>query len=196
MLKQALPLLKLIYNLCNFCQGNVLDSFARQYLWLAGLDYAHGTGHGVGHCLNVHEGPSGISWRPYPNDPGLRPKQILSNEPGYYKVGEYGIRHEDLVEIISITRDSDHPRSMNSYLWSAVLYSMDSCLRQVVLLAYEELSMACSSIVYVQLSMASSSSLWCSRCAQARGLLGDFEGRGALGFSTLTLVPHQRIAWI
>ncbi|KAG6439030.1 hypothetical protein O3G_MSEX000424 [Manduca sexta] len=60
-------------------KGNVLDSFARRALWDVGLDYAHGTGHGVGHFLNVHEGPSGVSWRPYPHDPGLRPGQILSN---------------------------------------------------------------------------------------------------------------------
>ncbi|KAI8431431.1 hypothetical protein MSG28_015950 [Choristoneura fumiferana] len=91
-------------------KGNVLDSFARKALWDVGLDYAHGTGHGVGHFLNVHEGPSGVSWRPYPHDPGLKPGQILSNEPGYYKVGEYGIRHEDLVEIVAVTKDSPHPR--------------------------------------------------------------------------------------
>nr|XP_049695756.1 xaa-Pro aminopeptidase ApepP isoform X3 [Helicoverpa armigera]XP_049695757.1 xaa-Pro aminopeptidase ApepP isoform X3 [Helicoverpa armigera] len=117
-------------------KGNVLDSFARHSLWEVGLDYAHGTGHGVGHFLNVHEGPSGVSWRPYPHDPGLKPAQILSNEPGYYKVGSFGIRHEDLVETIKVTKDSDHPR--------------------------------------------------------ANGLQGDYDGRGVLGFHTLTLVPHQR----
>ncbi|CAH2218421.1 jg23206, partial [Pararge aegeria aegeria] len=79
-------------------------------LWDVGLDYAHGTGHGVGHFLNVHEGPAGVSWRPYPHDPGLKPGQILSNEPGYYKVGEYGIRHEDLVETIAVTKDTKHHR--------------------------------------------------------------------------------------
>ncbi|XP_050360086.1 xaa-Pro aminopeptidase ApepP-like isoform X3 [Nymphalis io] len=117
-------------------KGNVLDTLARKSLWDSGLDYAHGTGHGVGHFLNVHEGPAGVSWRPYPHDPGLVPGQILSNEPGYYKVGEYGIRHEDLVEVISVTNETDHPR--------------------------------------------------------ASKLAGDFEGRGVLGFNTLTLVPNQR----
>ncbi|CAG9119975.1 unnamed protein product [Plutella xylostella] len=116
-------------------KGNVLDTLARHALWRRGLDYAHGTGHGVGHFLNVHEGPSGVSWRPYPHDPGLQPAAILSNEPGYYKVGEYGIRHEDLVEVIEVTKDSDHP--------------------------------------------------------MAKDLMGDFDGRGVLGFSTLTMVPHQ-----
>ncbi|CAB3240981.1 unnamed protein product [Arctia plantaginis] len=117
-------------------KGNVLDSLARHSLWEVGLDYAHGTGHGVGHFLNVHEGPSGVSWRPYPHDPGLKPGQILSNEPGYYKVGEYGIRIEDLVETVKINKTSHHPR--------------------------------------------------------AAGLLGDYDGRGVLGFNTLTLVPHQK----
>ncbi|KOB75818.1 Xaa-Pro aminopeptidase [Operophtera brumata] len=56
--------------------------FARKALWDVGLDYAHGTGHGVGHFLNVHEGPSGVSWRPYPRDPGLAPRQVLSNGRG------------------------------------------------------------------------------------------------------------------
>ncbi|CAH0731135.1 unnamed protein product, partial [Brenthis ino] len=91
--------------------GNVLDTLARKALWDVGLDYAHGTGHGVGHYLNVYEEPAGVTWRPYPHDPGLREGQILSSEPGFYKVGEYGIRHEDLVEIVNVTKDSDHPRS-------------------------------------------------------------------------------------
>lgn len=53
-------------------KGNCLDSFARRFLWDVGLDYQHGTGHGIGHFLNVHEGPMGISWRSYPDDPGLQ----------------------------------------------------------------------------------------------------------------------------
>ena len=51
-------------------KGNYLDTLARLSLWEVGLDYSHGTGHGVGAYLNVHEGPMGISWRPYPDDPG------------------------------------------------------------------------------------------------------------------------------
>ncbi len=54
-------------------KGNCLDSLARKHLWDVGLDYLHGTSHGVGAFLNVHEGPMGISWRVYPNDPGSRP---------------------------------------------------------------------------------------------------------------------------
>jgi len=76
--------------------GAHLDSFAREPLWEAGLDYAHGTGHGVGAFLSVHEGPQNISKRPsVPLEPGM----ILSNEPGYYKTGAYGIRIENLVAV-------------------------------------------------------------------------------------------------
>ena len=78
-------------------KGNSLDSFARQYLWSQGLDYLHGTGHGVGMFLNVHEGPSSISPRGSPDDPGLEAGQILSNEPGYYEDKAFGIRIENLV---------------------------------------------------------------------------------------------------
>ena len=81
-------------------RGSQLDSFARQYLWAAGLDYAHGTGHGVGSFLAVHEGPQRISpagsSQPGGDEP-LRAGMILSNEPGYYKTGAYGIRVENLV---------------------------------------------------------------------------------------------------
>lgn len=78
-------------------KGNSLDTMARESLWAQGLDYLHGTGHGVGMFLNVHEGPSSISPRGSPNDPGLEAGQILSNEPGYYEDGAFGIRIENLV---------------------------------------------------------------------------------------------------
>jgi len=80
--------------------GGQLDGFARRPLWEAGLDYAHGTGHGVGAYLSVHEGPQRIAMPNYPgggpSEP-LRAGMILSNEPGYYKTGEYGIRIENLI---------------------------------------------------------------------------------------------------
>ncbi|XP_067012527.2 xaa-Pro aminopeptidase ApepP isoform X2 [Anabrus simplex] len=81
-------------------KGNCLDTLARKYLWDVGLDYRHGTGHGIGHYLNVHEGPMGISWRVYPDDPGLQEGMCLSNEPGYYEDGKFGIRLENIVRII------------------------------------------------------------------------------------------------
>jgi Xaa-Pro aminopeptidase len=80
--------------------GAQLDSFARMHLWHAGLDYAHGTGHGVGSFLSVHEGPQRIA-KSAGGQAGtgqeLLAGMILSNEPGYYKSGEYGIRIENLV---------------------------------------------------------------------------------------------------
>ncbi len=77
-------------------RGGQLDVLARQYLWANGLDYAHGTGHGVGSFLSVHEGPQRIATFGGGDEP-LRAGMILSNEPGYYKAGEYGIRIENLV---------------------------------------------------------------------------------------------------
>ena len=77
-------------------RGGQLDVLARQYLWAHGFDYAHGTGHGVGSFLSVHEGPQRIATFGGGDEP-LRAGMILSNEPGYYKAGEYGIRIENLV---------------------------------------------------------------------------------------------------
>ncbi len=74
--------------------GSNLDALARVPLWAAGLDYDHGTGHGVGAFLGVHEGPQRISKAP--NTVALEPGMIVSNEPGFYKAGEYGIRIENL----------------------------------------------------------------------------------------------------
>lgn len=82
-------------------KGNVLDTLARKFLWDVGLDYGHGTGHGIGHFLNVHEGPMGIGTRAQVDDPGLQVNMFMSNEPGYYEVGQFGIRIEDIVQIIA-----------------------------------------------------------------------------------------------
>jgi Xaa-Pro aminopeptidase len=86
-------------------RGTQLDSFARRPLWDAGLDYAHGTGHGVGSFLAVHEGPQRIAPVTSSQSGGDEPLQagmIISNEPGYYKTGEYGIRIENLVLVVDI----------------------------------------------------------------------------------------------
>ena len=77
--------------------GSQLDALARAPLWEAGLDFDHGTGHGVGSYLSVHEGPQRIS--KVGSSVALRPGMIVSNEPGYYKTGEYGIRIESLVVV-------------------------------------------------------------------------------------------------
>jgi Xaa-Pro aminopeptidase len=81
--------------------GSQLDPFARQFLWRDGVDFDHGTGHGVGCYLSVHEGPHSISKRP--SDVALRPGMIVSNEPGYYKPGAFGIRIENLVTVVELS---------------------------------------------------------------------------------------------
>jgi len=76
--------------------GIQLDALARLSLWEHGLDFRHGTGHGIGYCLGVHEGPQGISKR---SKVMLEPGMLLSNEPGFYKDGEYGIRTENIIAV-------------------------------------------------------------------------------------------------
>jgi Xaa-Pro aminopeptidase len=93
--------------------GMQLDSFARRPLWEAGLDYDHGTGHGVGSYLSVHEGPQNISKRPVTQP--LKPGMICSNEPGYYKTGEYGIRIENLVVVTEPRPVTDGERPMMGF---------------------------------------------------------------------------------
>ncbi|KAK9469521.1 peptidase M24, structural domain-containing protein [Lipomyces arxii] len=80
--------------------GFILDILARQYLWREGLDYRHGTGHGVGSFLNVHEGPIGIGTRMQYNEIALDVGMFISNEPGYYEDGQYGIRIENVVLVV------------------------------------------------------------------------------------------------
>ena len=81
--------------------GREIDALARQFLWAAGLDYDHGTGHGVGAALCVHEGPARIS---RVSDIPLAPGMILSNEPGYYREGAFGIRIENLIVVEEMGR--------------------------------------------------------------------------------------------
>jgi Xaa-Pro aminopeptidase len=93
--------------------GSQLDTVARYALWQEGLDYDHGTGHGVGSYLNVHEGPQRIS--KLPNSVALQPGMIVSNEPGYYKTGAYGIRIENLVAVTESTRGAGEEREMLAF---------------------------------------------------------------------------------
>ena len=78
-------------------KGREIDALARKALWSEGKDYAHGTGHGVGCLLNVHEGPISISKN---SECSISNGMVISNEPGYYKSGKYGIRIENL-EVVS-----------------------------------------------------------------------------------------------
>ena len=93
--------------------GIQLDTLARLPLWQRGLDYDHGTGHGVGSYLGVHEGPQNISKRPVTQP--LMPGMICSNEPGFYKVGEYGIRIENLVVVRPLEPVPGGDREMMSF---------------------------------------------------------------------------------
>jgi Xaa-Pro aminopeptidase len=89
--------------------GSQLDPLARQYLWAAGVDFDHGTGHGVGCYLSVHEGPQSISKRH--STVALLPGMVVSNEPGYYKPGHFGIRIENLVTVRELDPQPDNAES-------------------------------------------------------------------------------------
>src|SRR5882757_5001480 len=92
--------------------GMQLDSFARRPLWEAGLDYDHGTGHGVGSYLSVHEGPQNISKKPVMQ--ALKPGMVCSNEPGFYKTGAFGIRIENLA-VVTQPEDLGGERKMMGF---------------------------------------------------------------------------------
>jgi len=116
--------------------GGHLDAFARSELWRAGLDYDHGTGHGVGSYLSVHEGPAGISRaaKPVPLQPGM----ILSDEPGYYLPGAYGVRLENLV----LVQPADFPESRKKFLRfeTLTLVPFDRALIEPAMLAPDALA--------------------------------------------------------
>jgi Xaa-Pro aminopeptidase len=83
-------------------RGAQLDILARKAMWDRYMNYGHGTGHGVGHFLNVHEGPQNI--RMDENPATLQPGMLLSNEPGLYRTGEYGIRTENLIHVVEAVK--------------------------------------------------------------------------------------------
>jgi Xaa-Pro aminopeptidase len=116
--------------------GSQLDALARNALWQAGLDFDHGTGHGVGSYLGVHEGPQRIS--KLPNPQALLPGMIVSNEPGYYKTGEYGIRIENLVVVVPC----DIPGAEREMLCfeTLTLAPIDRALVVTALLSAEEIA--------------------------------------------------------
>ena len=119
-------------------RGNQMDVLARQFLWSNGLNYGHGTGHGVGYFLNVHEGPQGFG-------PGLTGKfatpfeegMLTSNEPGFYKEGEYGIRIENLVLCVE-----DQETEFGKFLKfeNLTLFPIDTKLIQYNLLTKDEVN--------------------------------------------------------
>jgi Xaa-Pro aminopeptidase len=89
------------------CTGRNLDIIARQPLWECSIDYKHGTGHGIGYILNVHEGPHSLRWqyKPEVTETVLEAGMIVSDEPGMYVSGSHGIRTENIVEIVNETKN-------------------------------------------------------------------------------------------
>jgi Xaa-Pro aminopeptidase len=117
--------------------GSAIDAFARAALWAHGLDYDHGTGHGVGVYLGVHEGPQRISKAP--NTIALQPGMIVSNEPGYYKDGEYGIRIENLEVVMPAEAVGTGDRPMHRFQ-ALTLAPIDRRLVDKTLLSAEEIA--------------------------------------------------------
>ena len=115
--------------------GRDLDSLARYYLWQEGLDYEHGTGHGVGCFLSVHEGPQAISRR---NEIELKPGMLISNEPGYYVSGNYGIRIENLLLIKAAPTKFETKKPMLSFE-TITLCPIDKRLLLIDLLTKDEI---------------------------------------------------------
>jgi Xaa-Pro aminopeptidase len=116
--------------------GVALDAFARAALWKAGFDFDHGTGHGVGSYLSVHEGPARISKAGHV---ALEPGMILSNEPGYYKQGHYGIRIENLLLVTEPTSIPGGERDMLGFE-TLTLAPIDRALIDTHILTREELN--------------------------------------------------------
>jgi Xaa-Pro aminopeptidase len=117
--------------------GSQLDTLARIALWNHGLDYDHGTGHGVGSYLGVHEGPQRIAKAP--NTVALQPGMIVSNEPGYYRTGGYGIRIENLVVVKPAEPVSGGERPMLSFE-TLTLAPIDRTLIDPALMTPDELA--------------------------------------------------------
>ncbi len=117
--------------------GQQLDILARQYLWQYGYDYDHGTGHGVGHCLSVHEGPQRIGKNT--NATPLMPGMVLSNEPGYYRDGQFGIRIENLVVVQENETLQGTERTMYEFA-PLTLIPIDKRLLQTSLLTSSEIT--------------------------------------------------------
>jgi len=127
----ALAMARFPYGTC----GMQLDILARQSLWEIGCDFAHGTGHGVGSFLNIHEGPQGIS--PKGTMAVLEKGMIISNEPGYYKSNEYGIRTENLVVVEEVAQKDCFEQKMLGFK-TITLSPIDLDLIDLTLLTPEE----------------------------------------------------------
>ncbi|KAF2404139.1 putative Xaa-pro aminopeptidase P [Trichodelitschia bisporula] len=109
--------------------GFALDTLARQFLWAEGLDYRHGTGHGVGSFLNVHEGPIGIGTRVQYSEVSLAVGNVISNEPGYYEDGAFGIRIENIIIVKEV--ETKHRFGEKPYLGFESVTMVPMCRRLI-----------------------------------------------------------------
>ena len=109
------------------CTGRNLDILARQYLWNEGIDYKCGTGHGVGYCLGVHEGPQSLKWKYIPDsyEAELKPGMTITNEPGVYVGDSHGIRTENTMLVVErFTSDGDRYLGFENLTWVPIDYSL------------------------------------------------------------------------
>ena len=120
--------------------GQNLDILARLPLWEQGMDYNHGTGHGVGYVLGVHEGPQRLHWRLPENQKvtALAEGMVVSNEPGYYAAGQFGIRHENL-ELVQ--RDGENEYGRFLHFEPLTMVPFDRAALELSLLSEEELAL-------------------------------------------------------
>jgi len=102
--------------------GIRIDTLARQPLWQQGYDFSHGTGHGVGHFLNVHEGPAGIGYKKISSEGAIRPRMVLTIEPGYYEAGNFGIRIENCYEVVKVEPTEHESGAKNFLAFSPLTY--------------------------------------------------------------------------
>ena len=117
----ALANIKFLYG----CTGENLDILARQYLWSCGLDYKHGTGHGIGYLLSVHEGPCSIKWQ-YRNQPiALEAGMVLSDEPGVYVENSHGIRLENVL-LVCKDEENEYGQFMRFETLTFVPFDLDA----------------------------------------------------------------------
>ena len=132
-LKGHLAIATQLYPVGTF--GCQLDALARQFMWKDGIAYLHGTGHGVGHFLGVHEGPQNIrlNYNPTPLTPGM----VLSNEPGIYKAGKYGIRTENCVLVVPALHDDEFGDFLK--METLTLFPYDASLIDLDMLTQEEI---------------------------------------------------------
>ena len=153
------------------CTGENLDMVARQPLWEAGLDYNHGTGHGIGFVLNVHEMPTRINWKGrtgYGENEIFRAGMIVSNEPGFYKEGSHGIRLENLI-LCKVAEVTEYGRFLAFETLTLVPFDLDAVDVTLLECKEKQLLNEYHSRVYKELSpyMTEEENVWLKNATRA-----------------------------